>query len=161
MTAAFNKDPDSWKEFIREQTTPTESEESLSQETSSVEEETLVTNLVGRVPCYCRDCDSLYLLRDLTTCLLCGSSKMIPAEVIHYCHPCEEEDQDPRYLNRKQSSGVFEKTYFYIPCQKDVDSDSQKPKNMTGALNSVTCPKCLQAVGVPVGLYGEILLNEN
>ena len=156
MTAEFfNQDPDDWKEEIKEAPN-----ESLSQETSSVEQETLLTNLSGRVPGYCRECNCLYLLTDLTSCEVCGSSKLIPAEVIHYCHPCEDNEQDVRYKRTSKVPSVFEKVNFYIPCQKDAKADTPKPRNITGALNSVTCPKCLQAVGVPIGLYGKILWNE-
>ena len=142
MTAAFDADDDYEADVS-------------SQESSAQEPETLLTTLKGRVPVYCKDCDGHYFLNDLTACSVCESSNLVPISIIHFCELCEKDDHDIRWVRNPNS--MFETNYFYIPCQKGATAQTPKPGLITSDMSAVTCPKCLDAMGVEIDHFGRKL----
>lgn len=146
MTAEFfNQDPDDWKEQIKE--TP---DESLSQETPSVEEETLSETIAGKVPVYCKKCQKLYFLKNLTACLACGSSDTELPVIMHYAEACDKADKDVRFVD-----------CFRIPCQPNAKLTDRSPDYFSPYFDSVNCPKCLSCYGITVNKHGAINNLEN
>ena len=142
MTAAFDPDADA-------------ESDSSSQEISAQEPETLLTTLRGRVPVYCKECDGHYFFNDLTACSVCESSDLVLTAIIHFCEPCEKDSHDSRWKCNRSS--MFETNYFYIPCQKDATAQTPKPGLITADMSAVTCPKCLDAMGVEIDHFGRKL----
>lgn len=144
MTAEFfNQDPDDWKEQIKEAP-----DESLSQETPSVEQKTLPQTILGKTPVVCKSCGKRSFLKNLTTCLSCGSSKTVLAAITHYVEHCDSEDRDARYGRQKNS--------FRVACQPKPQLGTPLPQSITSVLSAVTCPKCLSEYGVTIDEKGII-----
>jgi hypothetical protein len=127
---------------------PKQEEEPLSQETSSVEEETLLETIEGKLPIICNNCRTRSYSKNLTTCGVCGSSEVVPAVIIHFCEPCDKEDRDVRWAK----SGHC----FRIPCQPKANVDTPTPSYLTAVLSATSCPKCLNAFHVKVDKRGVI-----
>jgi hypothetical protein len=131
-------------------------EQSSSQEDSSVTESIIETiPLIGKAPLVCKACRGVRFTKDLTRCPLCGSSSVVKAAIVHYVEPCEKEDHDSRYHQGK--STVFKTGSFRIPCQPDSASRKERPSNITATLDSVTCPRCIHAVGGELSSNGTLL----
>jgi len=136
------------KTKLEELNTSEQTSNDLSQETSAMEEETLSETIIGKLPIKCLKCGKITYSKNLTTCLLCGSSKVVPAAIIHYCEPCDPADKDARLLKVNLS--------FRVPCQPKAKETDPMPAHMTSLLSAVSCPKCLGAYHVTVNKNGVI-----
>jgi hypothetical protein len=131
-------------------------DQSSFQEDSSVPENMIKTiPLIGKAPLVCKSCKDIRFSKDLTRCPLCGSSSVVKAAIVHYVEPCEKEDHDSRYHQGK--STAFKTGSFRIPCQSDSSSRKERPSNITATLDSVTCPRCIHAVGGELSSNGTLL----
>lgn len=129
------------------------------QESTFNKNETLITNLVGRIPVKCRSCKNKLLVKNLTTCPVCGSSKLLLAAVMHHVVQCKPEEQDIRFKKNRLNKENVKEHGFYVSCQKGATLDTPMPGYMSSSLECVTCPKCLQNANVPIDTKSRVILN--